>query len=127
MSSFMSPINCSTRPWKKSGRVLLRLINVTLCPRAMAYSTCSASEARAAEMRMLSGFRARYGFGNDEIRNRTETDRATNGGRCLEKSAATNGHRLNLRSSVGWSDSQNMTGERGLRQSAPFMAMYGLC
>src|ERR1041385_3087177 len=41
MSSLRSPINCSTRPLKKSGRVLLRLISVTLWPRAIAYSTCS--------------------------------------------------------------------------------------
>src|SRR5262249_46447060 len=60
MSPFKSPISRSTRPLKKSGRVLLRLINVTECPRAIAYSTCSGPvNPVPPRMRILSGFFAR--------------------------------------------------------------------
>ena len=86
------------------------------------------SKAGAAEDENVEGLSGSLnGLGEAELGKRTETNGASNGGRCLEKSAATDGHRLNLRSRVGWDDSQNMTGEPGLRQPAPFMAMYGLC
>src|ERR1051325_12071580 len=61
VSLFKSPINSSaTRPLKKSGRVLLRLNNVTRCPRAIAYSTCSGPvNPVPPRIRMLSGALAR--------------------------------------------------------------------
>src|ERR1019366_8530438 len=69
-SPFRSPTSCSTRPLKKSGRVLLRLKSVTRCPRAVAYSTCSGPvKPVPPRMRMSSGFAARpAGFASDRGR-----------------------------------------------------------
>ena len=96
MSPFMSPISCSTRPLKKSGRVLLRLISVTSCPRAIAYSTCSGPvNPVPPRMRILSGFFARSTGARREtslkrrvvreadFRKRAKSDGASGGGSRL--------------------------------------------